>query len=406
MRRPTLGTRPALAPFTLALVLAAPLAPAGCAPPDEFEEGELTEIGAPGKGDAFDGYTNPIELIKLVNTSPSLRADDLVAMADINREKSVPQNNRPFSSTYWPMADNGILDRWQGATVPSPAEKYGALFLTPEQATNMNSWIQRYHGKDVPGVQDWYGICQGWTASAIAELAPKKPITVRKVMRDGRPYLQNCVTSTTNCVQFAPGDITGLLAEAYSAADSRFIGYRCDTQPVNFRYDASGRIVQPNCRSNAGTLFLTATNFIGKAGRAFAINAVNNDEIWNQPAFAYKVTRYETKTALDAARLVDPMATAYTWNLAAVGFRRVTMTLTWSVEADPTVNTAPPVFSDRGTYDMIIELDGGGNVIGGEWLGASKKDHPPFFWAPVAPYTEVPGLQYAYVRALLDQSRK
>lgn len=394
-----------LAPFSLALL--APALLVGCGSPDELvDDADLIDIEVAGKGDAFNTRTSPIELIKLVNNSPTLKADELVPTTDINKEKSVPTEARPFSSTYWPMIENGILARWQGPSIPSPAEKYGSLFLTADQSKSMNDWIQKNHGKDVPGVQSWFGICQGWTASAIAELAPKKPITVRKVTRDGRTYLQNCTTSTTNCTQFTPGDITGLLAEAYSAADARFIGYRCDTSTLNFKYDGSGRITQPNCRSNAGTLFLTATNFIGKSGKAFAINAVNNDEVWNQPAYAYKILKYETKTATEAAKLVDPAATSYTWNTQALGFRRVTMTLTWTVETSPTVNTPPPVSSNSGTYDMILELDASGNVIGGEWIGTSKKDHPPFFWAPVAPGSEVPGYQYANVRALLDASRK
>lgn len=383
-----------------------PLLATGCGQEDLLDDGEIIDIEAAGKGDSFDTRTNPIELIKLLNNAPVLRADDLVPMGSVGVEKSVAADSKPFSSTYWPMTENGILKRWQGASVPSPAEKYGSLFLTADQASAMNSWIQKNHGKDVPGVQSWFGICQGWTASAIAEKAPKKAVKVRKVVVSGRTSLQICTTSTTGCVQFSPGDITGLLAEAYAAADARFVGDRCDTSTVNFKYDKSGRITQPGCRSNAGTLFLTATNFIGKYGRAFAINAVNNDEVWNQPAYAYKISKYESQTALQAAKLVDPTATSYTWNTSAVGFRRVTMSLTWAVETDPTKTTAPPTVSASKTYDMIVELDASGSVIGGEWIGASKVEHPPFFWAPVAPGAEVPNLVYANVRALLDASRK
>ena len=82
------------------------------------------------------------------------------------------------------------------------------------------------------------------------------------------------------------------------------------------------------------------------------------------------------------------------------------MSLTWAVETEPTKTTAPPTLSASKTYDMIVELDASGSVIGGEWIGASKVEHPPFFWAPVAPGAEVPNLVYANVRALLDASRK
>lgn len=393
-------------PIVLALALVAPLS-FGCGQDDPLEEeGELIDVEAVGKSDAFNSQFNPIELIKTVNNNPTLKADDLVPLSDVGKDVSVATEARPFSGDYWPMIRNGILARWQGASVPSPAEKYGSLFLAADQQKVMYDWIQANHGKDVPEVASWFGICQGWTASAIMERAPQKSITVRKYVRDGKTYLQRCTTSLTNCQTFTPGDLTALLAESYAASDARFIGDRCDTSPVDFKRDKYGRITQSYCRSNAGTLFLTATNFIKKAGRSFAINAVNNNEVWNQPAYAYKITKYETKTAKEAAVLVsgDPTKTDYEWNRQAVGFRRVTMTLTWTVESAPTVNTPPPVVSNSKSYDMIVELDATGNVVGGEWLGTSKSDHPPFFWAPVGPGAEVPNFTPSYVKALLTVS--
>jgi hypothetical protein len=378
----------------------------GCSNEDLLDDGELYDIEDVGKADSFNSSTNPMELIKLVNAMPTFKADELAPATDVGKTVSVPTDNKPFSSDYWPMIKNGILNRWMGASVPSPAEKYGTLFLDATQQKTMYDFIQKNHGKDVPGVQSWFGICQGWTGSAIAEKAPQKPITVRKYVRDGKTYLQRCTTSTTGCVSFSPGDLTGLMAEAYAAADARFIGYRCDTSTVNFKYDKNGRITQPNCRSNAGTLFLTATNFIKRAGRSFAVNAVNNDEVWNQPAYQYAITQYKTVTKTEATKAVDPAETRdYPWNTAAVGFRRVTMKLDWAVETNPTANTAPPLVSAGKTYDFILELDATGAVVGGEWIGASKTEHIPFFWAPVAAGAEVPYLSPDYVRALLNVSR-
>jgi hypothetical protein len=389
------------------LVLVAALA--GCGAEDGLEEdGELIDVEVAGKADAFNSHTNPIELIKSVNNNPTLKADDLVPASDLDKDISVATELRPFSGDYWPMSKNGILQRWQGASEPSPAEKYGGLFLTPAQQKSMYDWIQDHHGTDVPEVASWFGICQGWTASAIMEKAPQKAITVRKYVRDGRTYLQRCTTSSTGCQTFTPGDLTALLAESYAAADARFIGDRCDTSPVDFKRDKYGRITQSYCRSNPGTLFLAATSFIKKAGRAFAVNAVNNNEVWNQPAYQYRITRYEKKTAKDAAVLVsgEPTKITYDWNPQAVGFRRVTMTLTWSVESPPTVNTPPPVVSHENSYDFIVELDATGNVIGGEWLGKSKTDHPPFFWSPIAAGAEIPNFYPSYVKALLTVSNR
>jgi hypothetical protein len=80
------------------------------------------------------------------------------------------------------------------------------------------------------------------------------------------------------------------------------------------------------------------------------------------------------------------------------------MSLTWAVEALPTVTSAPPVLTASKTYEFILELDAAGNVLGGEWLNSSKNDHPPFFWAPLGPGSEVPNLNPSYVKALLSVS--
>ncbi len=33
-------------------------------------------------------------------------------------------------------------------------------------------------------------------------------------------------------------------------------------------------------------------------------------------------------------------------------------------------------------YDYIVEVDYSGRITGGEWLGASKRNHPDMFWMP------------------------
>ena len=38
--------------------------------------------------------------------------------------------------------------------------------------------------------------------------------------------------------------------------------------------------------------------------------------------------------------------------------------------------------SDADTYDYVLETGGAGNIIGGEWVGASKIPHPDFLWLP------------------------
>lgn len=374
----------------------------GCGGEVEQEDSESV-----GQEEVLSASTDPAKVIEFVNSQPVVKADDLVSTADIGKTFTVAKDSRPFSSSYWPMTQNGILARWAGSGSLSPAEKYGTLFLTASERQKMYDWIQRNQGRSAPGVQSWFGICQGWSASAVMEKAPLRAITVRKVVQNGVVSVQRCTgSSSSGCVTVYPGDITALLAAAYSNPKHRLIGERCDTNPSAFRFDAAGRVTQAKCRSNAATMFLIATNFIKKAGRAFVINATNNAEVWNQPTYAYRISTYRKISAREAANLVDSGRTTYTWNTKAVDFRQVVMSLTWTKEAKPTVSTAPPVVSTTQSYSFVIELDAQGNVLGGEWTGSSKTRHPAFYWSPMEPGSDVPNLNYKLVKALLDESRR
>jgi hypothetical protein len=54
---------------------------------------------------------------------------------------------------------------------------------------------------------------------------------------------------------------------------------------------------------------------------------------------------------------------------------------------------------------MIVEADDKGLIVGGEWLGASKKNHTDFIWWPTAkPKGNLFGLTYDKVKMLNDMS--
>jgi len=401
-------------PFLL-LAAALVLPAAGCGPATEEDlvaDEELVDIDGPsGKEDSIAPADNPRNLVGTLET----RAETLKGYG-FNRTVQVPAARLPWSSDYWPFIRDGIHHRWQGSGEPSPMEKYGRLYLTEEETRANIEWIKDHHGSRVSNVQSWFGICPGWTASAIMEKAPVKAVTVKIVKRGSKTYLKACTAAEAGaanspCTRFETGDLTGLLAEIYNVAPSKFIGARCDTDTDDFRLDADGRVIQTNCRQNAGSLFLTATNFIGKAKRAFALNAVNNAEVWNQPAYAYKLTRWDNKTAVEAAKLVGgPEETSYKWNTAAKGFRHVVMELNWAVEASPP-RGRPELRSSGGTYEFILELDSAGKVVGGEWIGSSKTNHPPFYWSPLSPNDDsstrkAPGLKYKQIKAILTMAQK
>ena len=59
------------------------------------------------------------------------------------------------------------------------------------------------------------------------------------------------------------------------------------------------------------------------------------------------------------------------------------------------------------TYEYVLELDSQGRIIGGEWVGSSKRSHPDFLWLPTGRReSSVAGgaINYAKVKALIDES--
>jgi hypothetical protein len=40
-------------------------------------------------------------------------------------------------------------------------------------------------------------------------------------------------------------------------------------------------------------------------------------------------------------------------------------------------------YTQKDIYDYVLELDAAGKIIGGEWIGASRQNHPDFLWLPV-----------------------
>jgi hypothetical protein len=77
----------------------------------------------------------------------------------------------------------------------------------------------------------------------------------------------------------------------------------------------------------------------------------------------------------------------YEFNSRARRFFDVTMDLYWVQEGAPRTQIDDPVaFIDQhtktDTYTYVLEVDGAGNIIGGEYTGDSKTFHSDFLWVP------------------------
>ncbi|TYZ65194.1 hypothetical protein PybrP1_000332 [[Pythium] brassicae (nom. inval.)] len=143
----------------------------------------------------------------------------------------------------------------------------------------------------------------------------------------------------------------------------------------------------------------------------FILDVTPGAEVWNQPVRSYEVLE---------ARLVDPQAasrqyfgtSSYPFNADMKQLAFVRTRVSWIVEAyedGPLVSTGRvQTYTQSVTYEYLLELDNQRTIIGGEWVGDSRQDHPDFFWFPetgIPPDTVTElGMSYKDVRAILDAS--
>ena len=83
---------------------------------------------------------------------------------------------------------------------------------------------------------------------------------------------------------------------------------------------------------------------------------------------------------------MQPIRGHYCYNKNVDELYKVSVTLDWVTESHASAipegaeNLERYSRTDRYTY--ILELDGAGKIIGGEWTGSSRSDLPDFLWSP------------------------
>ncbi len=487
----------------------------------DIDDGKRAESdvkgGADGKAEAWGSADNPA----LFSESLEFRIAELPMAGQAT--------NVPWAGNYWPVYKDSINDKWAGASSESPSTKYGRAF----NVTGVEDAVSRYHGIDAqssrtacttdaqcnaqigescairPGqtngrcIPTWWGICHAWTPAAILLPEPKHAVTY-------------------NGVDFKVQDIKALLTLVHNSTNTKFVSLRCNTDAQGtpgINYDNYGRPQggDASCKdTNPGTYHLLLTNYLGKQGASFAEDRTFDDEVWNQPLRAYRITAQTEVSALEANKLIgvtpqggttteqtgsvaknawvqlgtfpvtansnftvamtgtgdadlyvkfgaQPTAAAYdcrpyggdsneTCNLtvpagatqafvAVLGYSDTAATYTAKITSGGAIPTTY-VFNDKaaklykvhtdvdyisespaGTdgnlastidrythtdrYDYILEVDAAGKIIGGEWLGESKKAHPDFVWLPYSVRgSSVAGgkITYANVKAIYDLS--
>lgn len=478
-----------------------------------------TKADAPSKADAWGS-----------SDAPSIFNSTLVY-----KFSSLPDNgeatNIPWAASYWPVYEDSINYKWNGAGTDSAPKKYEKAF----GLTGVEEAVSKDHGIDAQSsrkeckessecsdlkdgstcakregaekgrcIPTWWGICHAWSPAAIMMPEPKREVT-------------------KNGVTFKINDIKALVTLVHNRTSSKFVSLRCNLQDPGvgpegsgIKYDDLGRPVQPECDdTNAGTYHLLITNYLGLMKQSFVEDRTLNYEVWNQPLRGYRITTKKEVTATEANKLVgvtavggttvektgvvakdawvhqEPIAVTAGSNFKVVmsGDNDADLYVNFGAQATDAVYACRPYggnsdetcevtvpagatqafvstkgyaassnfklkitsggsapstyqFNPRATklyqialevdyigeassstdgnlsanigqythtdyYEYVLEVDANENVIGGEWIGASKKAHPDFLWLPTGVVgSSVAGgkITYAQVKALLDES--
>jgi Transglutaminase elicitor len=362
-----------------------------------------------GKADAWNGENDPDNLATHLN----YRLKDLPLIGKVekpvwNKRYAVKDTDVPmWSDTYWPTVEGSANARFLGANTPSPLEKYDAAFHAAEGCAKqptarcgsgaMEKWDeylecagpaaawhtenfqdsrQMYDGEDsdgdgkvdecgddFDGLEGWWGLCHAWSPASLLEPEPQKTITYRGV-------------------EFTPGDIKALLQVVYDDNDAMMLGGRCNAK--RFKRDRYGRVDDLDCRdTNAGAWHVIMTNFIGIGDAPLVMDRTANVEVWNQPIYSYEITLQDKITERRGNECVGASGSSYKLNDKAKALYEVKMTVGYLVEGEA---QAEPMgldgYIDEQTYHYVVEVDGRGKVIGGEWCKKSATHHPDFLWAP------------------------
>jgi hypothetical protein len=310
----------------------------------------------------------------------------------------------PWAGNYWPTYRDSVNYRWDGPDAESPSEKFEEAFGLAGIADSIsenygidsrrNSTSTTCTENDVCDsdkgevcskrtgqeegvcVETWFGICHAWAPVAIMEPEPKKAVTY-------------------NGVTFKVNDLKALVTLSYDKGlKSKLMSGRCnDTntgEEGGIEFDEQGRPTDDfaNCRdTNPGSFHIVLANMLGIQKKALVEDRTFDYEVWNQPIRGYRVTQNTEVTKVEAIALVNQEGDAYTYNQEAVTFRHMKMAVQWiresHQETDGNFADTMDTYTVTDNYEYLLEIDRDGLIIGGEWLGDSKTDHPDFLWVGV-----------------------
>lgn len=351
----------------------------------------------PTWAEVYDGSSHPNNFRRIAGINLILNFDSLPAMGKLADDRL------GWSESYWPSNKGGVAYRWNH---PSP-EPFKYRMHSREELAKMGqkelaqlspaelydianndynySLTRRAFNLYSPRDLWWEGICHGWAQAAINYPEPEPTV----------------VTNAAGIkVPFGSSDVKALLAmhEAYNYKGEifGFVGRRCKVngkvegegddrdRPEHRNPPAPELANSPDCKDvNAGAFHVVISNMIGLLGKGFVADIDRYNDVWNQPIHSYatEVVKEEGVTSGHRAfgierRIHVKMKMTYgeelkfyTPELASTGARNFVSKL-------PVTMTPHQEFRHK-SYEYVLELDGTGKIIGGEWISQTR---PDFMW--------------------------
>jgi hypothetical protein len=327
--------------------------------------------------------------------SPILYATDQVELDDI-RDFFKKVFGNPDYITQWTEVDkyrNGsvedlrvpYIDTWypessQGTNQLGALTKYDQAFYSGESKSA--KWELEHHSRPSPA---WYGHCNGTAVSVSRYQSPKSSVK--------RP--RNCVVGSASCVEFSPSDIRALIAEMNMNSKAKFIsGRRCNLSAAAIQsrppLRADPQVMDACDDVNPGSFHVSLVNFIGRMKQPIIFDENMTDEVWNYPIYKY---RYSSSGPLDEAQAVAALQLgdqidSWVFNPKARSWVKIEMIISYRNASNEIPGNAGQIGdASEKTYEYILELDDNGDIIGGEWVGNYRYNHPDFIWMPFEPAT-------------------
>lgn len=323
------------------LPLALALLAAACAPPDDLS----APMGLGGKADGYDEFNQP--------EIPGTVLDRRLAALPTEGQPA----HLPWTGWWWPFdhkngekEKNGIAARWLDGEL-SPAEKYDSAFPAGSGHGAALWELDRHASGD-----SWYGHCDGW---AMASATTAEPM----------------VSVLENGICFHPNDVKALLTEAFecdmSGQDVTLLGRECmDGAPST---DRDNRYVADGCRDvNAGLFHVVVANLLGRDHRGLFFDRQTTLEIWNYPMRSYRSKVGEPRKPTEDEKAHVARGTTRV--------AEVTTSIEYMRAHEPSMTRDHVVSTE--TYSYLLELDDDGLILGGEWQGSSKSNHPDALKVP------------------------